>query len=140
MMKMCIKAPRVPLAMLSRASGWAAVDAQLAACERAVVGSEWREEDERAAAMQRVKAGVGAGEYTRIRLIESFLRTMRLEPVLGDDGSRPAPPPEYYDSIFDTDALVDLGGSAYPVAVIRECRREAREIFQRECSQSRSKR
>jgi hypothetical protein len=129
--------------MLLPTSVLAAVDAQLAACERAMVGSRWQKEDARNIALwrqnmdfakRRIVAGGVAGGYTKERLIESFLRTLGLAPVLGSGGWHSTPSQEYYDSLLDTDALIELGGGAYPLAVIMECRRLAGQIFRRDGS------
>jgi hypothetical protein len=69
---LCIKEPRVLLAMLPLTLGLAAVDAQLAACERAMVGLGWQKEDARHIALwrrnmdfakRRIAAGGVAGGY-----------------------------------------------------------------------------
>jgi len=118
---MCIKAPRVPLAMLPLTLGLAAVDAQLAACERAVCGGGW--------------VGSEASEFTKERLIGEMVKrfTMFKEwTKIKDTGTS-----EEVKSLHDlygaqykvVEALIKAGGDAYPSGVVNECQLTAVDIM-----------
>jgi hypothetical protein len=114
---LCIKEPRVLLAMLPLTLGLAAVDAQLAACERAVCGGGW--------------VGSEAGEasgFTEERLIgemvECYTACEKWKAIMntGTQNDVNCLRNVYLVKNRVVEALIKAGGDAYPPDVVNSCK------------------
>jgi hypothetical protein len=97
------------------------LDAQLAACERAVCGGGW--------------VGSEVSEFTKERLIGEMVKRFKMCKAwmkIKDTGT-----PEEVKSLYDlygaqykvVEALIKAGGDAYPPGVVNECQLTAVDIM-----------
>jgi len=108
-----IKTASRPSFTMPRASGWSAVNLQLAACERAVCGGGW--------------VGSEASEFTEERLIGEMVKCYTAWSAwnaIMDTGASDEEKSLYALFIAQrrlVKALIRAGGGAYPLEVVNKC-------------------
>ncbi len=112
----CIKAAPHPSFTMPHASGWAAVDAQLAACERAVLGSE----------------AAGDEEFTTERLVAAFVEKFQAESGLkfaimnSHSVSKELYNTRHQKACQAVHSLIERGRAVYTREVVQQCEQEAK--------------